>query len=385
MNIYEEITSATDRKQFTIGVFIDLKKAFDTLNHNILISKLSSYGIRGVVLDWLRSYLENRKQYLQLSNIKSDLKKIECGVPQGSVLGPKLFLLYINDICDVSTILQFVLFADDTNLFCSGNDLKKLTESIGSEMIKLKTWFDVNKLSLNVKKTKFMIFGNRKKDENIVLTIQGVKIEKVTEFRFLGVILDDKLSWKPQIEHVKKKLTKSIFIMNKVKEVLNYEAMRTLYSALISPYLSYCLEMWGNAYKVNLNPIITLQKKALRIVHKAQYLEHTAELFSKSRILTLTELVKLQTLQVMFKAKWNKLPEKLQCLFQLESQFSRRKNNFRPPFARLTQKQMCPSVIGVKLWNSLNEELKGCKNICQFKISSENTYSIRIDSEITCL
>ena len=127
-----------------------LKKAFDTIDtHNILISKLQMYGKRGVVLQWLSSYLENRQQYVQFAGNISECRKIECGVPQGSVLGPKLSILYINDICEVSNILQFVLFADDTNVFSSGDDLQLLTDSIEQEMVNLKKWFDENKLSLN--------------------------------------------------------------------------------------------------------------------------------------------------------------------------------------------------------------------------------------------
>jgi len=130
MNIVEEITTAIDEKKFTVGVFIDLKKAL--LDHKILLSKLSLNGMRGMALNWLRSYLNNRKQYVQLTDVKSELLEIKCGVPQGSILGPKLFILYIDifDICDVSKLLQFVLFADDTNFFSSGNNNMKKLESI---------------------------------------------------------------------------------------------------------------------------------------------------------------------------------------------------------------------------------------------------------------
>ena len=146
-------------------------------------------------MDWLSSYLRNRKLYVQLEGYKSECMRTVCGVPQGSVLGPKLFILYINDICDVSKILQFVLFADDTNFFGSGDDLGIIAENITNEMIKLKRWFDENKLLLNLKKTKFMVFTNRKKEE-IELSFAGESIERVSVFRFLGVILEDNLHGK---------------------------------------------------------------------------------------------------------------------------------------------------------------------------------------------
>lgn len=147
MNIVEDIVNATDNKKHTIGVFIDLKKAFDTVDHSILLSKLKLYGVRGIVLDWLSSYLNKRQQYVQYNNNKSNNMQIKCGIPQGSVLGPKLFILYINDICDVSKLLNFVLFADDTNIYLSGNDLNELVISMEQEMVKVKEWFDINRLS----------------------------------------------------------------------------------------------------------------------------------------------------------------------------------------------------------------------------------------------
>lgn len=157
--LIEEITNSTDKKQYEVGVFIDLKKVFNTINHDI-INKLERLGIRGLVLDWLSNYLKDRKQFVKLGDYTSDCLDIECGVPQGSVLGPKLFILYINDICKVSEQLKFVFFADDTNIFGSGQNLEQLLDLITSEFGKIKQWFDINKLSLNLSKTKFMIFDN---------------------------------------------------------------------------------------------------------------------------------------------------------------------------------------------------------------------------------
>ena len=136
-------------------MFIDLNKAFDTIDHHLLIQKLEHYGIRGVAKNWIKSYLHCREQFVQVDDHRSNLLQIVCGVPQGSVLGPKLFILYINEICNVSKILHFILFADDTNIFKSGDDLASLCKQVSTEMDKLHIWFDVNKLSLNVQKNKF--------------------------------------------------------------------------------------------------------------------------------------------------------------------------------------------------------------------------------------
>lgn len=175
LELIEEISTSLDNKKSSIEVFIDLKKAFDTIDHQLLLKKLDNYGCRGVVNDWLASYLSNRKQYVYFNGINSDLSNVTCGVPQGSILGPKLFILYINDICNVSNVLKFVIFADDTNIFCSHEDIKYLCEQVSIELQKLSVWFAVNKLSLNVTKTNYMIFSNRPVNSYVSVTLDDVK------------------------------------------------------------------------------------------------------------------------------------------------------------------------------------------------------------------
>ena len=140
----EEITTATENKEYAVGVFLDLRKAFDTVDHHLLLMKLQKYGIRGVGLSWLSSYLENRSQYVQINQVKSQLLKVESGIPQGSVLGPLLFILCINNICEVSRTLKTILFADDTNVLCCGDTLEQLLDTVGNELKILKSWFDSN-------------------------------------------------------------------------------------------------------------------------------------------------------------------------------------------------------------------------------------------------
>ena len=194
MELVENITNAIDNGKFTIGVFIDLKKAFDTVDHNILVTKLDHYGIRGVAKKWLSSYLENRKQYVCFNGTDSGFLPVSCGVPQGSILGPSLFLLYINDLCNVSTRLTSILFDDDTSCFIEGTDLSDMCIQLSTEMNKLSTWFKTNRLSLNVSKTNCMIFGRSNQPDHHRVYIDNIVIERVNCNKFLGVIIDSKLS-----------------------------------------------------------------------------------------------------------------------------------------------------------------------------------------------
>ena len=210
--------------------------------------------MRGVALSRLESYLYNRQQYVHFAGCGSEYMTMECRVPQGSVLVPKLFILYINDICEVSELLHFVLFSDDTNLFCSSDYLITLSNDVETEMI------NIDKLSLNLEKTKFMVFSTKKTDK-IQLPLRGVNIEKVSAIRFLGVVTDEALTWKSHTAHIKNKVLKNIFILNKVKYIFHCKTMRMFYCSLILPYFSYCVEVWGNTYVSNRNSLNLCQNQ----------------------------------------------------------------------------------------------------------------------------
>lgn len=325
--------------------------------------------MRGVALRWMESYLLERKQFVRMGDYSSTCLEISCGVPQGSILGAILFNLYINDLFKTSDILKMVLFADDTNLFYSNESYGDLIRTINVELSKIKAWMDNNKLSLNLNKTKAMFFGNYKVNSNLMLNIDNVEIEKVSEYKFLGVTADDKISWKPHIKQVKSKVSKSIAVINKVKRFLPYDALRTLYCSLILPYFTYCVEIWGNSYKSYIHPLIILQKRAVRIIHKAGYRDHTNVLFLKSKLLKFSDLVKLYTVVPVFKANMNILPKNIQKLFckrELKHNL-RNQGNFKVHYANNNRKRWCVSVCGVRLWNQLESHIKQCYNIYQFK------------------
>ena len=260
LHLHDKISSAVDERKYTAGLFLDLSKAFDTVNHSILLGKLEHYGIRGLTLEWVKSSLCNRLQYVEFNGISSSYKEILCGVPQGSVPGPLFFLIYINHICHLSNLYDLVLFADDTNLFFSHNDIQTLTHTINSEMLELSDWFKANKLSLNVKKSNYVIFKARQRREEFDLNIEinGHKMTRVKEVTFLGVILDENLSWKPHISHIACKISESIGMIGRSSPCLTKLALKTLYYSLVYPYFQYCIIVWGSTYPTNLNRLILL-------------------------------------------------------------------------------------------------------------------------------
>ena len=282
----------TKISQYTLGVFLDLAKAFDTVNHNILLMKLDHYGIRGIVHDWFKNYLTNRQQIVKYKQVKSDSMTIKCGVPQGSVLGPLLFLTYMNDISKCSNILSFILFADGTNLFYSHENAGVLGNTMNQELQKITSWLSTNKLSLNVKKTHFTIFKTKRKKLNQTLSIEinNQKIDKVKCTKFLGFYIDDELSWKYHIDQITAKISKMTGIMARARHCLSIQTLKTIYNTMLYPYLTYCSIIWSSTYPTRLKPLFTIQKKIIRIMTFAKFRDESKPPFLALDILNIYEL-----------------------------------------------------------------------------------------------
>ena len=216
--LMDKLIKSIKNGDHVLGVFLDFSKAFDTEDHSILFNKLHHYGIRGSALDWFRSYLSNRQQFVTYNNVLSGTKVLKCGVPQGSILGPLLFLIYINDLANICKHTMPIFFADDFNLFINGKDASKIELELNEELSNIVSWLKINKLSLNVNKTQFMIFSRKQNQiENIVIRIEGQIIDHVTQTKFLGVIIDEKLTWRNHVNHISTKIAKGIGILIKAR------------------------------------------------------------------------------------------------------------------------------------------------------------------------
>ena len=233
-DVLESVNTNLENLENCAIVSIYLRKAFDTLDHDILINKLYIYGIRSIALKLIKSYLSDRLKFVRYNNTDSYYNYIKCGVPQGSVLGPLLFILYINDLPNISDTFKSVLFADDTTLIFSNTSILELKNNIQFNINKLYDWLNVNKLSLNISKTNVLLFNIRNKNRNINmdLNINNIKVKQVSEIKFLGVIIDCKFSWKLQLNYVSSNLSRTIAILHKVKNKLNMKYLILLYNAL---------------------------------------------------------------------------------------------------------------------------------------------------------
>jgi Txe/YoeB family toxin of Txe-Axe toxin-antitoxin module len=266
--LVDKIVDALEKGEYVIGVFLDFSKAFDTVNHDILLKKLHYYGVRGIAYDWIKSYLSQRTQYVKYENHKSSHDTICCGVPQGSILGPLLFLIYINDLVYVSRELYFVLFADDTNVFLSGKNINDVVNRINNELLSIVEWLKANRLSLNIDKTKYMIFKPKRQilSSNVEVKLSGFAIEEVTNIKFLGVVLDNKLNFKEHLSYICKKVSKCIGILYKARQFINHTGLIILYNSCFYPYVSYCIHVWGGTFKTYMKPLEILQRKAVRCI-----------------------------------------------------------------------------------------------------------------------
>ena len=286
-------------------LFLDLRKAFDTVNHQVLIRKLRCVGFTDSACDWVMDYLDGRTQVTKVEGCISSPLPITCGVPQGSILGPLLFLIYINDLPGCLRQSHVNLYADDTTIAVTGpnNDVIKL--KLEAELKQAALWFEENRLTLNVKKTKFMVFHHTNKQfETPVLVIDNVIIERVNSFSFLGLSLDENMSWKTHTNKIRAKISRSVGIINKLKNVLPLSIKVTLYNALILPHVNYNLIIWGH-YS---NRIEKLQKRALRAITCSAYNAHTEPIFKALNLLKVKDIFLQSKLKLFHKHVNQKLP-----------------------------------------------------------------------------
>ena len=302
-----DIFNAINYRHLTLATFIDMAKAFDTVNHKILLSKLEALGISGMLLKLLRNYLTNRKQATLANGHTSDLVHIACGIPQGSTVGPLMYIIYMNDVSSSLKNCKYQLYADDTVIYISG-DMELTTGKLCADLNTFKNWCDKNKLTLNIKKTKYVTFGLKsqtRKITNHTLKIGNMRIERVHLYKYLGITLDMNLTYKKHMENCIRSASHKSFLLAKIRKYITTEAAIRIYKTMILPLIEYSDILYEGANSILTAKLQTLQNRCLRTCVYKNYHISVNNLHDLCSIMKLDKRRTVHLKLYMFKQKEN--------------------------------------------------------------------------------
>lgn len=378
VKVLTELQNGLNDNRSTAGVFIDITKAFDCVDHQILLEKLSISGVRGIPLQWFKSYLSERKQRVRVGNCVSEPLTVKYGVPQGSVLGPILFLVYINDLCEGKLNGKITAFADDTALTYCTKPPDNLTNQIQADLNILKYWFDSNYMSLSTSKSKYLLFSHRGTVElgsslyykcndcvckDIVNTCHDCTIiDRCDHIKYLGVVIDDKINWKMQISKLNRE---TLYLVRKfyfLRYVCPLSVLKTIYYALVNSKLQYGITLWGGTYYTSLKPLVKAQKKIIRVMLFKGGREKSFPLFSRLQILPLRHLYVYQVTRIFY-AKSGNTVSNINVYFQ---KLRNRQRTVVPrPYTEAYKKSY--NYLASKIWNKINPPVNDLKSRNIFK------------------
>jgi Reverse transcriptase (RNA-dependent DNA polymerase) len=385
MKFTEKIHKEIDNNKKTLAIFLDLAKAFDTVAHSILFNKLYSYGIRGIALDLIKSYLSNRNQYVEINETLSKPRQIQFGVPQGTVLGPLLFLIYINDLCNLKIAGTMFSFADDTVLLFSGNTWESVSKIAENEMGKVSKWLNVNLLTLNNEKSMYITFTPKKNTQpdntlikihnsNCVVTNNTIcnchRLTRTFSTKYLGITIDQHLRWDHHVSTIVNKLRYCLTKFYTLRNILTLSNLKKVYYATVQSILQYGITGWGGAYDSHIKRLNTIQNKILKIILKKDVLYSTELLYSETEVLQVRKLYA----KFLIKHTHNNTNSKDKAITDTRPINTRSKSSKNLDLIRVKKgiTQRHGLYLGPKLYNSLPLKIRNSKSPKLFnKLSHE--------------
>ena len=383
LNITDEWLICFDDGKIVCVVLLDLKKAFDTVDFQLLLLKLKYYGADEVTLRWFASYLNGRIQSTSVNGTSSASRPVSCGIPQGSILGPLLFILHINDLPAGLKHCKVSMYADDTLLYCAGTDINDICTKVNEDLEYVKTWLDQNKLSLNIEKSEFMLLGTRNRlnkinESNVDIRIKGMQLKRVKKCKHLGIIIDENLTWRDHIINIQKKTGTGLHMLKTVKQHVNKDTvlLEMIYNAIVSSHLNYCDIVWDNCGVTLLNKLQKIQNRGARVINGMPWDSSSTENLNKLKWKNLGDKRKDNIAKMMYCILNNHAPTYLSDKFSFKKHcYNTRKselhlNIIRP---RSDSGKRSFRFRGAQVWNSLSENVKSSNNIDSFKRSLKST------------
>ncbi|CAH1248415.1 Hypp8131 [Branchiostoma lanceolatum] len=367
---------AMNEGKLTGAVFIDLSKAFDTLDHTTLLQKMSRYGIQGPALDWFQSYLTGRKHCTSINGATSEFHQAKYGVSQGSILGPLLFIIYVNDMPECLQSCDIPMYADDTFIYYSNKDFTNIENVLQNDLQRLSQWFAANSLSMNGDKCKSMLIGTNRRLANCNipnLAVNGVNLKTCDKYTYLGVVIDRQLKWKDQAKAVLGKLRRSLFMMKHLNPFIPTSALCTLYNAIFLPHITYACTAWEAAPDQDLQKIQSMQNRAGKLILEAPHRTPSTEVFSRLNWKDIKETLQYYNAVQTYKALNNKLPPYMRQMFvygrDQSTRTARQSTSSQLVVPKPKREIFRRSVAyrGPNVWNSLPPDTRTAPNLTSFK------------------
>lgn len=369
----EKFYNSLNNNEIIGMIALDLRKAFDTVNHAILLQKLDAYGIKGIAHGWFESYLEGRSQIAAVNGELSEPQNITTGVPQGSILGPLFFIIYVNDLPNSLKHCETNMFADDTTIYINGKDITLVSELLQNDLANIYEWLNTNKLSLHIGKTNSMLICNRQKQRHLQtnqlsINLEGQNLAQVDHLPYLGVELDNHLSFNPQLDKTCNKISRALGVLKRASKHLPIESRTTLYNTLVLPHFDYACTVWSNTSMTNLTRLQRLQNRGMRILLKEGPRAHITDMLVQLKWMSVKQRLQLKLSTLMYNITHNQTPAYMRNFCEIRSQHT---HNTRASSGNNLFKEMAHQYSlnskGVNCWNNIPPHIRQLPSLLTFK------------------